>query len=199
MGFPPEMIVVTVAAELRIRYQLERAYNIPRSTRFLRAKGPQFPQFTTAPDFAESSDVDIPPLLDTPGEGAPDAVPEELSRRATTPVVVQGNRPPQFVKVPPTTTSTEDAVTAQRPITIDDLSELTELDVEPDDDAEGRARADRGGAQGAAPVRQDARLRRPRHRGPGGRGAQPTATAPRRARSAPTTTRRSDGSRSSAW
>lgn len=121
MGYTPEQIVVTVAAELRIRYQLERAYNIPRSSRFLRARGPAFPQFQTAPDFAESSDVDIPPITDS----SPDhAIPEELSRKLTTPVnIVRGAPPPQILATPD----------PNRPATIDDLPEL---DVEPDPEPE---------------------------------------------------------------
>lgn len=121
MGYTPEQIVVTVAAELRIRYQLERAYNIPRSSRFMRARGPAFPQFQNAPDFAESSDVDIQPITDSSPEHA---IPEELSRKVTTPVsVVRGERPPQILATPD----------PNRPATIDDLPEL---DVEPDPEPE---------------------------------------------------------------
>ena len=118
MGLDPAQLVVTVAAELRIRYQLERAYNIPRSSRFLRSRGPAFPQFTTAPEVGETSDVDLPAFAT-----------EEPSARRTT-KVIEGRRPPQFT--PPVATVPIPA----RPETIDDLSGVPELDVEPDPDPE---------------------------------------------------------------
>ena len=89
MGFAPEQLIVTVAAELRIRYQLERAYNIPRSARFLRARGPAFPQFTTAPDVAETSEVDVIPLSDD----VPVAIDEDSSRAHTNPIAAAVARP----------------------------------------------------------------------------------------------------------
>jgi hypothetical protein len=48
LAIEPAQVVIAVAAELRIRYHLERVYRIPRSTRFLRSRGktiPAFPQF----------------------------------------------------------------------------------------------------------------------------------------------------------
>lgn len=60
-----DQIIVAVAAELRIRYHLERVYRIPRSTRFLRSRGktiPAFPQFQILP--VEEIDAEI--LLPTP-------------------------------------------------------------------------------------------------------------------------------------
>jgi hypothetical protein len=45
-------LVPAIAAELRIRYQLERVYNVRRAARFLRARGksiPAFPAFDVAP------------------------------------------------------------------------------------------------------------------------------------------------------
>jgi hypothetical protein len=47
-----DMILVSVAAEMRVRYHLERVYGIPRDARFLRLKGPNvtpFPQFDNVP------------------------------------------------------------------------------------------------------------------------------------------------------
>lgn len=44
LGVDPERVIVAIAPELRIRYVLERVYNIPRPQRFLRAPGaPQSP------------------------------------------------------------------------------------------------------------------------------------------------------------
>ncbi|MBA2543194.1 MAG: hypothetical protein H0V17_26365 [Deltaproteobacteria bacterium] len=60
-------LVVSVAAELRIRYHLERAYNIPRGARFLRSRGksiPPFPAFVTEELDFEDSAVSTPMPLD---------------------------------------------------------------------------------------------------------------------------------------
>ncbi|MBA3502358.1 MAG: hypothetical protein M4D80_06435 [Myxococcota bacterium] len=65
MRLEPTSIVVSVAGELRIRYHLERVYNIPRGSRFLRSKGktiPPFPQFDIDPMSFEDSAVDVPVL-----------------------------------------------------------------------------------------------------------------------------------------
>jgi hypothetical protein len=56
-------LVVSVAPELRIRYQLERSYGIPRGARFLRARGktaPPFPQFKANELQFEDSQVQTP-------------------------------------------------------------------------------------------------------------------------------------------
>src|SRR5215813_6501548 len=45
LGVTANEIVVSVAAELRIRYHLERVFKIPRTTRFLRSKGKTVPPF----------------------------------------------------------------------------------------------------------------------------------------------------------
>lgn len=79
----PTDIVVSVAAEMRVRYHLERVYGIQRHTRFLRSRGKTitpFPQFDA--DFAlESdsvSDVSIPIIVE-PGQ------PPRLKRAPTAP------------------------------------------------------------------------------------------------------------------
>lgn len=62
----PRLLVPAIAAELRIRYHLERVYKIPRSTRYLRTAGktiPPFPQFDI--DDVEDSEVDLPLPTDT--------------------------------------------------------------------------------------------------------------------------------------
>ncbi|HLL22561.1 MAG TPA: hypothetical protein VK427_10535 [Kofleriaceae bacterium] len=59
----PGAIIQSIAGELRIRYHLERAYKIPRTTRFLRSRGktmPPFPQFEIDPLAFEDSQVDAP-------------------------------------------------------------------------------------------------------------------------------------------
>ena len=63
LGIEPEAIVVAIAAELRIRYHLERVYRIPRSTRFLRSRGqtvPPFPQFQILPVEELDPEIELP-------------------------------------------------------------------------------------------------------------------------------------------
>ena len=82
LSLEPDQIVVAVAAELRIRYHLERVYRIPRSTRFLRSRGktiPAFPQFQILP--VEEIDAEI--LLPTP-ESQP--IPPPIPRLPAEPV-----------------------------------------------------------------------------------------------------------------
>ncbi|MEJ7598194.1 MAG: hypothetical protein WKG01_09820 [Kofleriaceae bacterium] len=64
LALAPEAIVISIAAELRIRYHLERVYQIPRSTRFLRSRGktvPPFPQFQILPVEELDPEVELPP------------------------------------------------------------------------------------------------------------------------------------------
>ncbi|MDQ3367953.1 MAG: hypothetical protein M3680_21215, partial [Myxococcota bacterium] len=63
LAIEPKHIVQSVAGELRIRYQLELVYKIPRGARFLRPRGktiPPFPQFDIDPLVFEDSQVDNP-------------------------------------------------------------------------------------------------------------------------------------------
>lgn len=60
LAVEPEHIISAIAAELRMRYQLERVYNIQRPARFMRSPGktiPPFPVFDV--DEAESIDEDL--------------------------------------------------------------------------------------------------------------------------------------------
>ena len=64
----PAMLIPSIAAELRIRYQLERVYGIARSSRFIRSPGktiPPFPQFVIEEADPESD----PDILLSPIEG----------------------------------------------------------------------------------------------------------------------------------
>jgi Type II secretion system (T2SS), protein E, N-terminal domain len=69
LGVAPTDLVTSIAAEQRMRYQLERVYRIVRSARFLRSRGgtiPPFPQFGDFQDEADSEveipiDVDVAP------------------------------------------------------------------------------------------------------------------------------------------
>ena len=66
LGVDVKHLVPAIAAELRIRYQLERVYHIRRAARFLRARGksiPPFPHFQVLPVPSER-DLDPPvPIL----------------------------------------------------------------------------------------------------------------------------------------
>lgn len=70
LGVEPSAIIQSVAGELRVRYYLERVYQIPRNQRYLRAKGktvPPFPHFDIETLTFEDSQVDAPayvPSLD---------------------------------------------------------------------------------------------------------------------------------------
>ena len=60
LAVEPKQLIVAVAGELRIRYQLERVYNVGRPARFMRSPGntiPPFPQFEIS-DADESVDAD---------------------------------------------------------------------------------------------------------------------------------------------
>lgn len=64
----PEAIVVSVAAEMRVRYHLERVYGIARPSRYLRSKGGSvtpFPQFDNVPEPIDSDvEVAVPIAVD---------------------------------------------------------------------------------------------------------------------------------------
>ncbi len=65
---PREMILLSVAAEMRVRYHLERVYGIARDARFLRLKGPNvtpFPQFDNVPvPIDTDGEVAVPIAID---------------------------------------------------------------------------------------------------------------------------------------
>ena len=64
----PFQLVPAIAAELRIRYQLERIYKIPRATRFLRSRNTShvhFPQFEINEVVADDVDLELPSELAT--------------------------------------------------------------------------------------------------------------------------------------
>jgi hypothetical protein len=76
-------IQTAIAAELRIRYQLERIYEIPRDSRFLRVRGPQP---LVAPTF-EINDVDVSgPVLELASASDSARTAERARRNATPPL-----------------------------------------------------------------------------------------------------------------
>ncbi len=90
LAIVPAQLIQAVAAELRIRYHLERIYNIPRGARFLRSRGPTVTAFPyeSAPTVEES----------TPELSIPDAIEDGLTMPVqmpiTLPVKVPRLRPP---------------------------------------------------------------------------------------------------------
>jgi hypothetical protein len=81
-------LVPAVAAELRIRYQLERVYRIRRAARFLRARGksvPPFPAFSILPVALEDLEPSAPSLPVSTREMAVYRPPGELPVPRRTP------------------------------------------------------------------------------------------------------------------
>ena len=70
LGVAPGALVCSVAAEQRMRYQLERVYNIKRSARYLRSRGGTIPPFPVFGDFEaeDDSEVEIPIEWDDAGD-----------------------------------------------------------------------------------------------------------------------------------
>jgi len=105
LAITPAQLIPSIAAELRIRYHLERAYKIPRGTRFLRSRGktiPPFPQFEIVPLAFEDSEVDITLPNDT----------SELPIVQPDAVVAQ---PPAIAKAPPAIAPTPAERPAKQP------------------------------------------------------------------------------------
>lgn len=71
LGVGPELIVTSIAAELRIRYQLERVFAIARPPRFLRVRGTELAPSGTRPTLAVDAIPDLTDDLD-------DVFPDEL-------------------------------------------------------------------------------------------------------------------------
>lgn len=59
LAVEPEQIISAIAAELRMRYQLERVYNIQRPARFMRSPGKTIPPFPAFVEQPESLDDDL--------------------------------------------------------------------------------------------------------------------------------------------
>jgi hypothetical protein len=91
LAIDPANVIVAIAAELRIRYFLERVYKIPRGTRFLRSRGQTaapHPQFEVEPVPPDDSDVDLVlPTGDTPDQMQ--ALPHPASGPLAPPAPVQ--------------------------------------------------------------------------------------------------------------
>ena len=66
LGCGPSDLIVSLAAEQRMRYQLERVYGIPRSARFLRSKGATITPFPQLADFEEEERSQVEVEIDIP-------------------------------------------------------------------------------------------------------------------------------------
>ena len=60
LGLESDQIVASIAAEMRVRYHLERVYEMTRSTRFLRSRGKTIPPFPMFDPNALPFDVEEP-------------------------------------------------------------------------------------------------------------------------------------------
>lgn len=84
---PPEDVIVSVAAEQRMRYQLERVYGIARGARYLRSRGKTIPPFQFG-DFDSEADseveVDIPITWDEDPPPPPTPPPPPPTTRTPT-------------------------------------------------------------------------------------------------------------------
>ncbi|CAN5327920.1 hypothetical protein BH11MYX1_BH11MYX1_43540 [soil metagenome] len=59
LGVEPSELVMSIAAEQRMRYQLERVYQIARDARYLRSRGGTIPPFPVFGDFQDEADSDV--------------------------------------------------------------------------------------------------------------------------------------------
>jgi len=83
LGIAPSQLVVSVAAEQRMRYQLERVYNLARAARYLRSRGKSIPPFPEFGDFSSEadSDVEIPIEWDVPAPAPAPPPPAPVAER----------------------------------------------------------------------------------------------------------------------
>lgn len=77
-GLEPSQLVPSIAAEMRVRYHLERVYGIKRSARFLRSRGKTIPPFPLFDPNAMPFDIEEPtsPVV-VPEQPAPQGLPAE--------------------------------------------------------------------------------------------------------------------------
>ncbi|HTL36268.1 MAG TPA: hypothetical protein VL326_24215 [Kofleriaceae bacterium] len=80
LGVAESTLVVSVAAEMRLRYNLERVYQIARPARFLRAKGKTITPFPQFEEFDVETDAEV-----IAQSAAPEPVVEKPTGRAAVP------------------------------------------------------------------------------------------------------------------
>ncbi|MFT3692575.1 MAG: hypothetical protein QM831_05490 [Kofleriaceae bacterium] len=74
----PTALVMSIAAEQRMRYQLERVYGIRRSARYLRSRGGSIPPFPQFGDFSEEADSEVEIPIDVEGEDLDIPIEQEI-------------------------------------------------------------------------------------------------------------------------
>lgn len=101
LGVAPHQLISAIAAELRVRYQLERVYGIPRPARFMRTPGGGIPQVPMLdPDeFHEDSDIELRPYATSTSSAAPGGVRREQSVPIQVPVAEPEVEPEPEVEV----------------------------------------------------------------------------------------------------
>jgi len=84
LGCAANDLIVSLAAEQRMRYQLERVYGIAREARFLRSKGASITPFPSLADFEEEERSQVEVEIDIPIdiEEAPSRTKEEVAAPA---------------------------------------------------------------------------------------------------------------------
>jgi Type II secretion system (T2SS), protein E, N-terminal domain len=100
LGVEVNRLVPAIAAELRIRYQLERVYNIPRAARFLRARGKSIPPFPAFQVLVVQPEPELPSLPVSTREMAvfrPAVVPDPASPVPAPPPAAQPPPPPAII------------------------------------------------------------------------------------------------------
>ena len=114
LAIHPERLVVSIAAELRIRYHLERVYKIPRPTRFLRSRGKTVPAF---------------PFADAPGlpDSDPDLVVPQADDDLAIPVTHLGGETARVSRTGTDELSRPDTERVPRLDTQDDTEDLDDL------------------------------------------------------------------------
>lgn len=114
----PNLIVPAIAAELRIRYQLEHVYGIARPARFMRTPGDGVPVVPQVELFEEESDVENP-ARPAPAPAPP---PEDeveiilLERRKPPPVAPPRAAPPPLPTARPPALVVDDAAATSGPV-----------------------------------------------------------------------------------
>jgi hypothetical protein len=115
LGVPESMLVMSVAAEMRVRYNLERVYQIARPARFLRAKGKTITPFPTFEEFDVETDA-------------------EVIAQSAAPQAIVNEKPTGRAAVPPPPVNADDLASL-----IDEAINAATIE-EPEDEAKGRER-----------------------------------------------------------
>jgi len=121
LGVEVGRLIPAVAAELRIRYQLERVYHIRRTARFLRARGKSIPPFPAFPVLRVQAEPEAEPEAELELEPHAPSLPTSTREMAVfRPSDLPGRPPVAERPAPPAPATTADAA-ADTDTTEDDL------------------------------------------------------------------------------